>query len=139
MSDRKLRGLLTTSPLPPKGLSHSHVSVKKISSPAPSPTIVPNSTLTTPIIGAKVANNLVYYEIPGIQDFFYSPFIKREINVLASPWLEPFKMKSFKDLPPLSHASAHTAADSRGGDQTANVVQPDNDVSVSLSTLAKKT
>jgi len=47
-------------------------------------------------------------------------------------------MKSFKDLPPLSHASAHTAADSRGGDQTANVVQQDNDVSVSLSTLAKK-
>lgn len=137
MSDRKLRGLLTTSPLPPKGLSHSHCSVKKISSPAPSPTIVPNSNITTPIIGAKVANNLVYYEIPGIQDFFYSPFMKKEINVLASPWLEPFKMKSLKDLPPLSHASAHTAADSRG-DQTANVVQQDNDVSVSLSSLAKK-
>jgi len=137
MSDRKLRGLLTTSPLPPKGLSHSHVSVKKISSPAPSPTIVPNSNIATPIIGAKVANNLVYYEIPGIQDFFYSPFMKKEINVLASPWLEPFKMKSVKELPPLSHASAHTAADSRG-DQTANVVQQDNDVSVSLSSLAKK-
>ena len=63
--------------------------------------------------------------------------MKKEINVLASPWLEPFKMKSLKDLPPLSHASAHTAADSRG-DQTANVVQQDNDVSVSLSSLAKK-
>jgi len=80
----------------------------------------------------------VFYEIPGVQNFFYSPFTKfEEINVQSSPWLEPFKIKSVKELPPLSHVSAHTAADSRG-DQTGNQLQFENDISQSLCYLVKK-
>ena len=75
--------------------------------------------------------------IPGVQDFFYYPVYKSDVEVQASPWLEPFNLKSIKDLPPLSHGSAHTAADSRG-EQTGNPTQIDNDCSNSLCSLVKK-
>lgn len=79
----------------------------------------------------------LFYGIPGVQNFFYHPFPQNDPIVQPSPCLEPFKLQSLKEIPLFSHASAHTAADSRG-DQTRNHIQMDNDCSNSLCSLVKK-
>lgn len=79
----------------------------------------------------------LFYGIPGVQNFFYHPIPQNEPIVQPSPCLAPFKLQSLKEIPLFSHASAHTAADSRG-DQTRNQIQMDNDCSNSLCSLVKK-
>jgi len=86
------------------------------------------------VIDSKLHPVPVFYEIPGVQNFFYSPFAKPQAREQPSPWLEPFKIKSIGELPPLSHVSAHTAADSRE-DHAGNQL---NDISNSLCYLVKK-